>query len=150
MKQDFAIEHQFVEFIPNEREERKLYVSIEYATAAHNCFCGCGTKVVTPISPTGWRLMFDGETVSLDPSVGNWGFKCRSHYWVRRNKVVCRKVPGPRREGRIFWYTEVRGTGKESTSKKTRDLGLVVTSPLGHPRFVQCGFPSGRASRITA
>jgi hypothetical protein len=25
--------------------------------------------------------------VSLDPSIGNWSFPCRSHYWIRNNKV---------------------------------------------------------------
>ncbi|MEJ0010633.1 MAG: DUF6527 family protein [Alphaproteobacteria bacterium] len=45
-------------------------------------------KVVTPISPTDWQLIFDGETVSLNPSIGNWSFKCRSHYWIKRNRIV--------------------------------------------------------------
>lgn len=88
MKANFPIEHEFVEFIPAEREARKIYVSIEYATAVHNCFCGCGMKVVTPISPTGWQLTFDGDTVTLNPSVGNWGFRCHSHYWIKRDRVI--------------------------------------------------------------
>jgi Family of unknown function (DUF6527) len=33
------------------------------------------------------ELTFDGETVSLDPSIGNWSFSCRSHYWIVRNQV---------------------------------------------------------------
>ena len=82
------IRHEFVEFIPKERQEGVLYVSIPYATAVHNCFCGCGLKVVTPISRVGWTLTFDGETVSLHPSVGSWSFPCRSHYFVRRDVVV--------------------------------------------------------------
>jgi Family of unknown function (DUF6527) len=44
--------------------------------------------VVTPLSPTGWKLIFDGKTVSLDPSIGNWGFPCRSHYWVRSDRAL--------------------------------------------------------------
>lgn len=88
MKRRLEIRHEFVEYIPKEREEGVLYVSIPYATAVHSCFCGCGTKVVTPISPVGWQLTFDGETVSLAPSVGNWNFPCRSHYFIRRNTVV--------------------------------------------------------------
>lgn len=88
MKKDVPIEHEFVTFMPKVLDERKIYVSIEYATAVHKCLCGCGSKVVTPISPAGWQLLFDGETVSLTPSIGNWSFKCRSHYWVRRNKAV--------------------------------------------------------------
>lgn len=88
MKPNIRIAHEFVDFVPPKRDPRKIYVSIEYATAVHDCFCGCGNQVVTPISPTGWQLFFDGETVGLHPSVGNWGFKCRSHYWIRRNQVV--------------------------------------------------------------
>lgn len=41
-----------------------------------------------PISPTGWKLTFDGDTVALYPSVGNWALPCRSHYWIDRNRVV--------------------------------------------------------------
>ena len=33
-------------------------------------------------------MTFDGESVSLDPSVGNWNQKCRSHYVIRRNRVL--------------------------------------------------------------
>lgn len=88
MRAPFRIRHEFVEFIPKERAEGVLYVSIPYATAVHNCFCGCQTKVVTPISPVGWQLLFDGETVSLTPSVGNWSFPCRAHYVVRRDIVI--------------------------------------------------------------
>lgn len=45
-------------------------------------------EVVTPISPVGWKLTFDGETVTLFPSVGSWSFPCRSHYFIRRDTVV--------------------------------------------------------------
>jgi hypothetical protein len=88
MKRVVNIKHEFVEFIPKDRQEGVLYVSIPYATAVHNCFCGCGLKVVTPISSVGWQLTFDGETVTLFPSVGSWNFPCRSHYFVRRGTVV--------------------------------------------------------------
>jgi hypothetical protein len=77
----------FVEFIPEVFEEGKLYISQTYATAVHKCCCGCGHKVVTPLSPTGWRLTVEGEFVSLYPSIGNWGYPCQSHYWIRRNAV---------------------------------------------------------------
>ena len=79
--------HEFVEFIPREISEAVLYVSIPYGTAAHLCACGCKTKVVTPITPARWKLIYDGETISLDPSIGNWQFPCRSHYWIKRNRV---------------------------------------------------------------
>lgn len=87
MKLPKALKHQFVEFIPDVIEEGKIYVSIEYATIVHKCCCGCGKEVVTPLSPTDWKLIFDGKTISLDPSIGNWSFPCRSHYWIRNNGV---------------------------------------------------------------
>jgi hypothetical protein len=68
-------------------EEGVLYISITYATALHKCACGCGREAVTPLSPTFWRMTFDGETVSLYPSIGNWNFPCRSHYWIDRSRV---------------------------------------------------------------
>ncbi len=80
--------HRFVATIPDTLEAGVLYVSIEYAIAVHSCACGCGQDVVTPLSPRDWSLTFDGETVSLSPSIGNWGFACRSHYWIRRGAVV--------------------------------------------------------------
>lgn len=58
-----------------------------FATAVHKCACGCGREVVTPLSPTDWKLTFDGESISLHPSLGNWGFPCRSHYWIRNDRV---------------------------------------------------------------
>lgn len=79
--------HKFVEFVPAELAEGILYVSLEYGTASHLCCCGCGNKVVTPLSPTDWRMIFDGETVSIDPSIGNWSFECQSHYWIVRGKI---------------------------------------------------------------
>lgn len=82
-----TLHHRFVEFIPEIIEEDILYISIEYCTAIHKCVCGCGNEVVTPLSPTDWHLSFNGETVSLTPSIGNWGFKCQSHYWITRNNI---------------------------------------------------------------
>lgn len=79
---------QFVEFMPKLLDDGVLYVSMTYATASHRCFCGCGMKVVTPLSPTDWRLTFDGDSLSLHPSIGNWSYPCRSHYILRGNRVA--------------------------------------------------------------
>src|ERR1700739_3127696 len=82
-----TVTHEFVEFIPDTLEEGKLYISIAYATVAHKCCCGCGREVVTPLSPTDWELIFDGRSISLRPSLGNWEYPCRSHYWIKYNVV---------------------------------------------------------------
>lgn len=82
-----TLQHKFVKNIPDNIEEGVVYVSIDYSTAIHKCCCGCRNEVVTPLSPTDWQLIFDGESVSLYPSIGNWNFNCQSHYWITRNKI---------------------------------------------------------------
>lgn len=79
---------QFVEFVPEIVEDGVLYISMEYATASHKCACGCGHEVVTPFTPTDWSLTYDGDTVTLSPSIGNWSYSCRSHYMIRKNRVI--------------------------------------------------------------
>ena len=82
-----SISHKFVEFIPDQLEEGILYISVKYCTAVHKCFCGCGQEVVTPLSPTDWELIFNGKSVTLYPSIGNWSLECRSHYWIKNDRV---------------------------------------------------------------
>ena len=81
------LKHKFVEFVPDDIEDGVVYISVHYCTAIHKCVCGCGNEVVTPLSPTDWRLTFDGKTVSLYPSIGNWNFECQSHYWIRGSQI---------------------------------------------------------------
>jgi hypothetical protein len=83
-----TLEHRFVRNVPRELAPGVLYISMDYATAVHSCCCGCGERVVTPFTPTDWRMMFDGESISLHPSVGNWNQKCRSHYVIERSRVL--------------------------------------------------------------
>jgi Family of unknown function (DUF6527) len=83
-----SYKHAFVDNLPDKLDEGTLYVSVQYATSAHNCFCGCGHEVVTPIHPTKWHLAFDGVNVSLSPSIGNWSLGCKSHYWLQHGRVT--------------------------------------------------------------
>lgn len=79
----------FVEFIPDELEEGKLYISEKYKTAVHNCLCGCGTRSITPMSghpPHDWKVVKESEgVISLIGSVGNFQFPCKSHYIITKN-----------------------------------------------------------------
>ena len=75
-----------VEEIPAVLTSDTLYVSLTYSTSMHLCACGCGAEVVAPLSPTDWRLTFNG-TWSLSPSIGNWALPCRSHYLIIDEKV---------------------------------------------------------------
>jgi hypothetical protein len=83
-----AVKPTFVEFVPKVLEPGVLYISEKYKTASHLCACGCGEKVVTPLSPVDWQLRKEGGLVSLSPSIGNWSYACRSHYWIRRNRIA--------------------------------------------------------------
>jgi Family of unknown function (DUF6527) len=106
-----AYAHQFVEYIPEQLDDGILYVSMNYAVASHKCACGCGCEVVTPLSPTDWQLYFDGQSIGLQPSIGNWNFACRAHYYIE--------------EGRVRWardmpqYAIERGRIHNRQAKKT-------------------------------
>lgn len=81
------LRHEFVDYVPEQLEDSVLYVSIRFGTVVHRCACGCGEEVVTPLGPAEWKLTYDGRTVSLAPSIGNWSFPCRSHYWIVEGSV---------------------------------------------------------------
>ena len=81
-------EHKFVEAIPPTLDPQVIYVSIRYRTAKHLCPCGCGHEVVTPIRPNKWAIKYDGVSVSLHPSVGNWSLECKSHYWIHNSQIL--------------------------------------------------------------
>jgi hypothetical protein len=78
---------EFVDLLPGELVDGVVYVSLENRTVVHKCCSGCGERVVLNLSPAGWKLTFDGETISLSPSIGNGSLDCNSHYWIRENKV---------------------------------------------------------------
>jgi hypothetical protein len=78
---------EFIDSFPAIMDPAVLYVSIPYRTCGHLCCCGCGQEVVTPLSPAQWSLTYDGENVSLTPSIGNWALPCQSHYWIRKGRV---------------------------------------------------------------
>lgn len=77
----------FVKAIPERLDEGVLYISLDHRIAIHLCCCGCRQEVVTPLSPADWQLRRVGNAVTLHPSIGNWSFTCRSHYWIRGNRV---------------------------------------------------------------
>jgi len=128
------MKHEFLEFIPDKLQEGVIYISIPYATVAHKCACGCGNEVITPLSPTDWKLTFDGESVTLFPSIGNWSFDCRSHYWITNNRIEWsyQLSESEIRDGRILdklnkttYYqdhiaSEPRVVANEGTSKGTQ------------------------------
>jgi len=79
---------ELVEFMPSTLESGVLYVSEKYQTAAHLCACGCGEKIHTQLGPLGWTFNNQLQGPSLNPSIGNWQKPCRSHYFIKRGRVV--------------------------------------------------------------
>jgi len=131
------LEHRFVHYIPEQLEPGVIYISMDYATAAHSCCCGCGEQVITPFTPTDWKLTFDGDTVSLWPSIGNWNFRCRSHYIIRNSRIVVaepweeKHIESGRRDDKKRkerHYTDQRGCDERPTNSPStlggENLGL--------------------------
>ena len=82
-----TVQHEFVDAIPDVLVDGTLYVSVGYAIAVHRCCCGCGGEVVTPLTPTDWKLTFDGDSISLCPSISGSTSGCGQHYWIERSRV---------------------------------------------------------------
>lgn len=79
----------YCEYIPDELESGKLYISLTYRVATHLCVCGCGGKTVTPLKSGEWALTGDCGKVTLRPSIGNWSWECpyHAHYYITDNKI---------------------------------------------------------------
>lgn len=88
MTRQSSVEFEFVEYIPEQLEEGVVYIAPEFGAVMHLCCDGCGERVSTPLHPGQWTLTFDGETISLNPSIGSWQLPCKSHYFIRHNRVV--------------------------------------------------------------
>lgn len=82
-----AMRPEFADFIPDALEPGVLYLALEFGAVMHLCASGCGERISTPLHPAQWSMRFDGESVSLSPSIGS-GLDCGSHYWIRDGAVV--------------------------------------------------------------
>jgi len=102
----------FIEQRPEVLEEGVLYISVSFRTTVHLCCCGCGNEVWLPIRPTRWRFTYDGEAVSLSPSVGNWSFACKSHYWIRNGRI----------DWAAAWSNEQIEAGRRRTRARDAEL----------------------------
>lgn len=77
-----------VDSMPRELEPNILYYSERFGTASHLCACGCGAKIRTPIDVNEWSIVKTEQGPTLHPSVGNWQKECKSHYYIRKGKIV--------------------------------------------------------------
>lgn len=79
-----------VDYIPDILENNVLYISDKFNVAVHKCICGCNNEVVTALDENYWSYTINDSGVSMYPSIGNWGFNCRSHYWINNGKILWR------------------------------------------------------------
>jgi hypothetical protein len=133
---------QFVESVPKETSDGVLYISIRYSVVIHRCCCGCGREVTTKLSPTGWRLIYDGETASLSPSIGNSEFLCRSHYWILYNRVRWER---PFRAGEVVRlrqldpFDEIGDSASDQTAERLRGTGVLTRARSQIARLFRSG-----------
>lgn len=109
-----------VEEIPPSKElqEGNIYISHKYGTAIHLCACGCGEEVVTPLSNEGWTLFFNGK-FSLNPSIGNFQFPCRSHYFIINEEIRwCEKRQKEDTNSSLFKNGKKKNKNKKKFWKK--------------------------------
>ncbi|MEB8432588.1 DUF6527 family protein [Cocleimonas sp. KMM 6892] len=125
-----ALTHEFVENIPEVIDDGILYISIPYTTAVHLCCCGCGLEVVTPFSSTDWELNFNGDSVSLSPSIGNWSFPCRSHYWITRNSVNWASDMSSSRIKEIRMQDRVAKEKQYVKKSQSQKLEIPISQPI--------------------
>jgi hypothetical protein len=132
---------QFVESMLEDLDPGVLYISVRYRTAAHLCACGCGVRVVTPIKPARWKFSYNGETVSLWPSIGNWQKPCRSHYVIKDSQIIWRRA----------WSDEEITAGRERDQREIRRFyaGGVAEVNQPEPPTAEAARP-GRLRRIIA
>lgn len=103
-----TVQPEFVTTIPvdsSELEVGKLYISMKYNTVVHRCPCGCGALSEFGLHPATRKLIYDGEYVSIEPSIGARALSCRSHYWIIKNQIVWAATLGKERDE---WYDQYR------------------------------------------
>ena len=109
----------WVEDMPGTLQPGNVYVSPKHNLTEHLCACGCGTEVSLPLGRTEWTLEFDGDTVGLWPSIGNWQLPCRSHYMIRRSTTIwcdswsSEEVQRHRHKDRIAQQKDIRRRRRE-------------------------------------
>lgn len=79
--------------------EGVVYVNKESTQAFHTCLCGCREPVVMALDsididgdiikgnwpPDNWTLKIKEGKATFTPSIGNYQFKCKSHYIITKS-----------------------------------------------------------------
>lgn len=132
-----------VDLMPPQFAPGILYVSRKYRTASHLCCCGCGTRIVTPLRETGWKLSVDDGKASLWPSIGNSNHPCQSHYVISEGKVVWHEPMTPAHTAwtrarddanRAAYFARKSQQGRTSIFASTNRVGQLLGKALAWTR----------------
>lgn len=121
----------YVDQIPLQLDEGKIYICEDFKLTAHLCCCGCKEEVYLKLGPAKWNLTknVDGS-ITMFPSVGNWKYKCQSHYWITNNQVI---------EAAMMSNSEIQEVIFKD--RKDRDSYILSTQTGGDPskhfRFIE-------------
>ena len=74
----------WVDDMPPSLKPGNLYISVKHRLTEHLCACGCGAEVSLPLGRSDWRIVYDGESITVLPSIGNWRLPCGSHYIIEK------------------------------------------------------------------
>ena len=120
LKRVTRLEPVFVDQFAEQLETGLLYISISYNTPAHLCACGCGYEVIAPLSPAQWRFTYDGQHITLYPSIGSWTLPCQSHYWISNGQIRWASpfTPDQARAAQERDSEDVRRQGEEHQSPR--------------------------------
>jgi hypothetical protein len=114
--------HELADSFPEKLQAGILYVAKDGDVAGHLCACGCGREVITPLSSTDWSIAVDRLGATLDPSIGNWAFPCRSHYIISDGEVVW--------AGEMSAKSIARGRQRDKSRKQTYYKDLNAPPPV--------------------
>ncbi|AZU57582.1 DUF6527 family protein [Ralstonia sp. 22086] len=123
-----------VELAPRVLQPGRLYISPKYRAAVHLCCCGCGEKVVTPLSPAEWRIELAQGRATLYPSIGNGSMTCRSHYWIRDNRVIWTAQLSKSRVKAVFTrdQRDLESMYRDATALRKSEQNTPSPSPSDH------------------
>ena len=124
---------EIVELMPDSLNDGIIYVSPTNRVALHNCCCGCGEEVSTPLGATEYKIWINEGRVSLWPSIGNHDFPCRAHYIIDDGGVIWagemsrEAIDAGRRHDQFLkrgakgrWFTVIIAWVRETLSKVGR------------------------------
>ena len=121
---------EFVERLPVNSDELVpgiIYICLKYKTVAYRCPCGCGGLSEFVLDPTRFRMTYDGENVTFSPSIGIAYLNCRSHYWIRNNRVEWCPPMQDWEIGRVREreHRETLETRRQQDLRKSKDNGAL-------------------------